>query len=55
MISFEVRAMIFERIGHKVVCECQLLGDDRERRRMELTRVFGVDFGEPGNRSVDVV
>jgi hypothetical protein len=52
---FEVRDMIFERIGYKVVCECKLLGDDRERRRMELTRVFGVDFGEPGNRGVDVV
>jgi hypothetical protein len=47
--------MIFERIGYKVVCECKLLGDDRERRRMELTRVFGVDFGVPGNRGVDVI
>ena len=47
--------MIFERIGYKVECECKLVGDDRERRRMELTRVFGVDFGEPGNRGVDVV
>ena len=52
---FEVRTMLEERIGHKVVCECQLMGDDRDRRRMELTRVFGVDFGEPGNRGVDVV
>ena len=52
---FEVRNMLEERIGYKVTCECQLLGDDRERRRMELTRVFGVDFGEPGNRGVDVV
>ncbi len=52
---FEVRNMIEERIGHKVTCECQLLEDDRERRRMELTRVFGIDFGQPGNRSVDVI
>ncbi len=52
---FEVRNMLEERIGHKIICECQLLEDDRERRRRELTRVFGVDFGEPGNRSVDVV
>ena len=52
---FEVRNMLEERIGHKVTCECQLLEDDRERRRRELTRVFGVDFGEPGNRSVDVI
>ncbi len=52
---FEVRNMIFERNGHKVVCECEWIGDNRERRRMELTRVFGVDFGQPGNRGVDVV
>ncbi len=52
---FEVRNMLEERIGHKVICECQLLEDDRERRRRELTQVFGVDFGEPGNRSVDVI
>ena len=52
---FEARNMIFERIGYKVQCECKLVGDDRERRRMELTRVFGVDFGEPGKRDVDVV
>lgn len=52
---FEVRHMLEKRIGHKITCECQLVGDDRERRRMELTRVFGVDFGESGNREVDVV
>ncbi len=52
---FEVRNMIEERIGHKVTCECQLLENDRERRRRELTRVFGVDFGQPENRGVDVV
>jgi hypothetical protein len=52
---FEVRDLIEKRIGHKVVCECEWIGDNRARRRMELTRVFGVDFGEPGNRSVDVV
>ena len=45
---FEVRDVIFERIGYKVECECKLVGNDRERRRMELKRVFGVDFGEPG-------
>ncbi len=52
--DLEARDLIFEWIGRQVVCECQLLGDDKERRRMELTRVFGVDFGEPGCRQVDV-
>jgi hypothetical protein len=47
--------MLEERIGYKVVCECEWIGDNRERRRMELTQVFGVDFGEPGKREVDVV
>lgn len=52
---FEVLYLIEERIGHKLTCECQLVDGGRERRRMELTRVFGVDFGEPGSRGVDVV
>ena len=43
------------RLGYKVVCECQFLGDYKERRRMELTKIFGVDYREPGNWGVDVV
>ena len=52
---FEVRDLIVKRIGHKLTCECQLVDGGKERRRLELERTFGVDFGEPGNREVDVV
>ena len=53
--DFEVRDIIFERIGRQVICECQILNDDREIRRMELERIFGVDFGVPGQRGLDLV
>jgi hypothetical protein len=52
---FEVRYLIEERIGHKLTCECQLVDGGKERRRLELQRTFGVDFGEPGDRGVDVL
>jgi hypothetical protein len=52
---FEVRDLIEERIGHKMTCECQLVDGGKARRRLELERTFGVDFGEPGKRGVDVV
>jgi hypothetical protein len=40
----------------KFKCECQLLGDDRSRRRFELERIYGVDFsGMSGQGDFDVV
>jgi hypothetical protein len=32
-----------------------MLRDDEKRRRMELERVFGVDFGENGERELELV
>lgn len=52
---FEVRDLIEKRIGHKLTCECQLVDGGKKRRRLELERTFGVDFGQLGNRAVDVV
>ena len=52
---FEVQYLIEGRIGHRLTCECQLVDGGKERRRLELERTFGVDFGEQGNRGVDVV
>ena len=52
--DLEVRDLIFERIGRKVICECLILNDDKEIRRKELEKIFGVDFGVPGERNVDV-
>jgi len=52
---FETRDMIEERIGRKLHCECELVRDDKSLRRMELERMFGVDFGAPGRKELDVV
>ncbi len=52
---FVARDIIFERLGRKLVCECEMLRDDEKLRRIELERMFGVDFGEKGNRGVDLI
>ena len=49
------RDIIFERLGRKLVCECEMLRDDEKCRRMELESMFGVDFGGPGKRGLDLV
>ena len=52
---FVARDIIFERLGRTLVCECEMLQDDKKRRRMELERMFGVDFGESGRRELDLI
>ena len=52
---FVARDIIFERIGRKLVCECEMLQDNEKRRRMELKRIFGVDFGGSEGRSLELV
>ena len=55
-IFFAVKDIIEDRIGRKFICECQLLRDDRAKRRLELERIYGVDFsGMFGQRDFDVV
>jgi hypothetical protein len=49
---YVVQDIIFERFGRKLVCECEMLRDDEKRRRMELEKIFGVDFGGPGGRGL---
>ena len=49
------RDIIFERLGLNLICECQMLRDDKKLRRMELERMFGVDFGESGRRGLDLI
>ncbi len=53
--DLEVRDIIIERIGRQVVCECQILNDEKAIRRMELEKIFGVDFGAQGKRELDVI
>jgi len=52
---YAVKDIIEERIGRKLLCECELLHDDRTMRRRELEQVFGVDFGGFGGRNFDIV
>jgi hypothetical protein len=52
---YEAKDMIEERIGRNLICECELLNNEKEIRRKELQGLFGLDFGETGRRDVDVV
>lgn len=52
---YVVRDIIFERMGRKLICECEMLQDNEKRRQMELERIFGVDFGGPGERRLGLV
>ena len=52
---YSVRDIIFERIGRKLICECEMLQDNEKRRRMELEGMFGVDFEGPGERGLELV
>ena len=42
--DFAVRDILFEHLGRKLDCECQVLYDKRELRKEALKRQFGVDF-----------
>jgi hypothetical protein len=52
---FVTRDILFERLGRKLTCECEMLRNDKKHRRMELESMFGVDFGGPGRRELDIV
>jgi hypothetical protein len=42
-------------MGRRVVCECQILNDEKEVKRRRLWVMFGADFGEPGRKGMDAV
>ncbi len=44
--DFGVRDALEEYLGRKIVCECQILYDEREIRRRDIMRVFGVNWDE---------
>lgn len=46
--------MIEERIGRSLICECELLNYEKAIRRRELRALYGVDFGLPGERHLDI-
>ena len=45
-----LRDMLEDHFDREIVCECQILNDEREIRKEALRRQFGVDFknGEVG-------
>ena len=52
---YVARDIIFEGLGLKLVCECEILGYDEKRRRLELEKIFGVDFGVLGEKGLELV
>ncbi len=36
--------MLEDHFDREIVCECQILNDEREIRKKEIMRQFGVDF-----------
>jgi hypothetical protein len=53
--SFYQADFIEQHIGRNIVCERQILTDPKELKLMRLQAAFGMDFGEPGRREMDVV
>jgi hypothetical protein len=52
---FVTRDIIFEMLGRKLTCECELMRNDKKHRRMEPESMFGVDFEGPGGRDLELV
>jgi hypothetical protein len=47
--------MIEDRLFKRLKCECEILTDKDELRRKDLQMTFGMDFGTPGNRELDII
>ena len=47
--------MIEDRLFRKLQCECEILTNHVDLRRKDLQRMYGIDFGEPGRRELDIV
>ena len=42
--DFEVRDFLEEYLRRPIICECDILIDQRELRKRDLARIFGLDF-----------
>jgi hypothetical protein len=51
---YAVKDLIEEHLGREIICECEIMRNEKAIRRRALQEQFGVDFGEPGRREVDV-
>ena len=50
-----VKSMIEDRLFKKLICECEILTNPNDIRRRDLQRIYGMDFGMPGRRELDIV
>lgn len=54
--DFEVvKGKIEDQIYKRLQCECELLTNKDDLRRKDLQRIYGMDFGRPGRRELDIV
>ena len=54
--DFEVvKSMIEDQIYKRLQCECEILTNHDDLRRRDLERMYGIDFGVPGRRELDIV
>jgi hypothetical protein len=51
---YAAKDLIDEFFHRELKCECEILGGHKEVRRKDLEK-FGVYFGDPGRREVDVI
>lgn len=51
---YVVKDLIEEHLDREIECECEIIGDKKAIRRRELQKQFGVDFGMPGERRLDI-
>ena len=52
---YEVRDLIENHMGKKLICECQIVNDQKAMRRANLQKSFGLDFGPPGSETCGLI
>jgi len=50
-----VKSMVEDQIYRRLQCECEILTNHDDLRRKDLQRIYGLDFGVPGRRELDIV
>jgi hypothetical protein len=54
--EFEVvKSMIEDQLCRRLQCECEIVTNHDDLRRRDLQRMYGIDFGVPGRRELDIV
>lgn len=42
--DLEARSCLEKHLGRRIICECQILIDEKEFRKRDFSRQFGIDF-----------